>query len=127
LPLSISTLFPYTTLFRSLNAFKEAIIDAVRTSLVVIASTACAGIIVGVVNLTGVGLKFSSLIISFADISLLLILVMLMLASILLGMGLPTTPAYLILAVLGAPALIRIGIEPLPAHMFVFYFGAISM
>src|SRR5699024_5823035 len=112
---------------RPLNAFKEAIVDAVRTSLVVIASTACAGIIVGVVNLTGVGLKFSSLIISFADISLLLILVMLMLASILLGMGLPTTPAYLILAVLGAPALIRIGIEPLPAHMFVFYFGAISM
>ena len=112
---------------RPLNAFKEAIVDAVRTSLVVIASTACAGIIVGVVNLTGVGLKFSSLIISFAEISLLLILVMLMLASILLGMGLPTTPAYLILAVLGAPALIRIGIEPLPAHMFVFYFGAISM
>lgn len=48
-------------------------------------------------------------------------------ATILIGMGLPTTPAYLILAVLGAPALMRLGIEPLAAHMFVFYFGALSM
>ncbi len=112
---------------KPLHAFKEAVVEAVKSSLVVIASTACAGIVVGVVNLTGIGLKFSSLIISFADVNLLLILVMLMLASMLLGMGLPTTPAYLILAVLGAPALIRIGVEPLPAHMFVFYFGAISM
>lgn len=50
-----------------------------------------------------------------------------MLASLLMGMGLPTTPSYLILAVLGAPALIRLGVEPLAAHMFVFYFGCISM
>ncbi len=54
-------------------------------------------------------------------------LVMIMLASLLLGMGLPTTPAYLILAVLGAPTIVRMGVDPLAAHLFVFYFGCMSM
>lgn len=76
---------------------------------------------------TGLGLKFSSMMLGVANNSMFLVLVMLMLASMLLGMGLPTTPAYLILAVLGAPTLITLGVDPLAAHMFVFYFGAISM
>nr|WP_303740806.1 TRAP transporter permease [Lutispora saccharofermentans] len=101
--------------------------DAAKTSVVVISSTACAGIIVAMINLTGIGLKFSNLMISMAGQNILLILLLLMLASLLMGMGLPTTPCYLILAVLGAPALIRLGVEPLAAHMFVFYFGCISM
>lgn len=98
-----------------------------RVSLVVIASTACAGIIVAVMNLTGLGMKFSSLVLAAGGNSLLLVLIMIMLASLLLGMGLPTTPAYLILAVLGAPTLVRLGVEPLAAHLFVFYFGCMSM
>ncbi len=101
--------------------------DAAKTSVVVISSTACAGIIVAMINLTGIGLKFSNLMLSMAGQNVLLILLLLMLASLLMGMGLPTTPCYLILAVLGAPALIRLGVEPLAAHMFVFYFGCISM
>jgi len=101
--------------------------DAAKTSVVVISSTACAGIIVAMINLTGIGLKFSNLMITLAGDNVLVVLIMLMFASLLMGMGLPTTPSYLILAVLGAPALVRMGIEPLAAHMFVFYFGCISM
>lgn len=101
--------------------------DAAKTSVVVISSTACAGIIVAMINLTGIGLKFSNLMISLAGQNTFIILLLLMLASLLMGMGLPTTPSYLILAVLGAPALIRLGVVPFAAHMFVFYFGCISM
>ncbi|WP_025642005.1 TRAP transporter permease [Schnuerera ultunensis] len=105
----------------------DAFEDAAKTSVIVISSTACAGIIVAMINLTGIGLKFSNIMISLAGGNIFVILVLLMLASLLMGMGLPTTPSYLILAVLGAPALIRLGVEPLAAHMFVFYFGCISM
>src|SRR5690606_23848291 len=101
--------------------------EAAKTSLVVISSTATAGIVVGIINLTGLGLKFSNLMLSVAGNSLFLVLVMIMFASLLLGMGLPTTPAYLILAVLAAPTLIGLGVDPLAAHMFVFYFGCMSM
>ena len=111
----------------SFKSLVKAFETGARTSLVVVASTACAGIIVSVINLTGLGMKFSSVIVSLAAGSLFLTLVFIMLASLLLGMGLPTTPAYLILAVLGAPALVRLGADPLASHMFVFYFGAISM
>ena len=106
-----------------LNAFESG----AKVSLVVIASTACAGIIVAVINLTGLGMKFSSLVLAIGGNNLFMVLFMIMCASLFLGMGLPTTPAYLILAVLGAPSLVRMGVEPIAAHLFVFYYGAISM
>ena len=98
-----------------------------KVGLVVIASTACAGIIVAVINLTGLGMKFSSVVLTAGGSNLVLVMVLIMLASLLLGMGLPTTPAYLILAVLGAPTMVKLGVEPLAAHLFVFYFGCMSM
>ena len=119
----IGILFSKTTLAQFIDSF----VQAAKSSLVVIASTSCAGIIVAVINLTGLGLKFSNVMIQVAGSSMFLVLVMLMLASMILGMGLPTTPAYLILAVLGAPTLIRLGADPMAAHLFVFYFGAVSM
>jgi len=106
-----------------INAFE----NGAKIGLVVIASTACAGIIVAVINLTGLGMKFTSLVLAIGGSNLFLVLIMIMLASLLLGMGLPTTPAYLILAVLGAPTLVRMGVQPLAAHLFVFYFGCMSM
>lgn len=121
--IALGMLVSGTTIRDLIKAFE----DAAKTSVVVISSTACAGIIVAMINLTGIGLKFSNLMISLAGNNLLIILFLLMLASLLMGMGLPTTPSYLILAVLGAPALIRLGVEPLAAHMFVFYFGCVSM
>lgn len=105
----------------------DAFRDGARGAMVVVTACACAGIVVAVINLTGLGLRFSNIVVAAAGGNLVLLLVFVMFACILLGMGLPTTPAYLVLAVLGAPALQSLGIPPLAAHMFIFYFGCISM
>ncbi|MEA4882296.1 MAG: TRAP transporter permease [Clostridia bacterium] len=91
-------------------------------------ATACgaAGIVIGVVSLTGIGVRFSQVVIDLARGSLPMTLLYTMLACIVLGMGLPTTAAYIITAVLGAPALISLGVQPLAAHLFVFYFACLS-
>jgi len=87
---------------------------------------ACAGIVVGIFSLTGLGMKLSTMLIDIAGGSLLLLLFLTMIASLILGMGMPTTASYIVLAVLVAPALIKMGVVPLAAHLFVFYFGIIS-
>ncbi|APE30616.1 C4-dicarboxylate ABC transporter permease [Halomonas aestuarii] len=92
----------------------------------IIAVCACAGLIVGVISLTGVGARFSSLLLGLAGVSQLLALIFAMLISILLGMGMPTTAAYAVAASVVAPGLINIGIQPLVAHFFVFYFAVVS-
>ncbi|OLS40079.1 TRAP transporter permease [Bacillus sp. MRMR6] len=97
-----------------------------ESALGMIAACATAGLVIGVLNLTGAGLKFASLILSFAGDNLALALIMTMCATIILGMGLPTTAAYLITAAVVAPALIQMGVAPLAAHMFVFYFACLS-
>ncbi|MCB1991994.1 MAG: TRAP transporter permease [Geminicoccaceae bacterium] len=91
-----------------------------------IAVCACAGIIVGVIGLTGVGLRFSAMLLTVADTSQFLALLFAMGISLMLGMGMPTTAAYAVAASVVAPGLIRLGIEPLIAHFFVFYFAVIS-
>ena len=95
-------------------------------SIQIIAVCACAGIIVGVISLTGVGARFSSLLLGLAGVSQLLALFFAMCISILLGMGMPTTAAYAVAASVVAPGLINIGIQPLVAHFFVFYFAVVS-
>lgn len=95
-------------------------------SIQIIAVCACAGLIVGVISLTGVGARFSSLLLGLAGVSQLLALFFAMLISILLGMGMPTTAAYAVAASVVAPGLINIGIQPLVAHFFVFYFAVMS-
>jgi TRAP transporter 4TM/12TM fusion protein len=107
---------------RILDAFNLA----ARMSIQLIAVCACAGIIVGVIGLTGVGLKFSSMLLGIAEHSQLLALVFAMLISMLLGMGMPTTAAYAVAASVVAPGLQQLGIPPLIAHFFVFYFAVIS-
>lgn len=92
----------------------------------IIAVCACAGLIVGVISLTGVGARFSSLLLGLAGVSQLLALLFAMCISILLGMGMPTTAAYAVAASVVAPGLINIGIQPLVAHFFVFYFAVVS-
>ena len=106
---------------------KKAFVDGAKTALIIIASTSCAGIIVAIINLTGIGMKFTTAILAIAGGNLFFILFFIMLASMFIGMGLPTTPAYLILAVLGAPTLVNLGVTPVAAHMFVFYFSCLSM
>ncbi|MEX2465584.1 MAG: TRAP transporter fused permease subunit [Gemmatimonadota bacterium] len=92
----------------------------------VAAACAAAGIVVGVASLTGIGLRMSELIITLSGGNLLIALLLTALGSVVLGMGLPTTAAYVVLAALGAPALEQLGVPLLAAHMFIFYFGCIS-
>ena len=96
------------------------------SALPVAAACAAAGIVIGVVNLTGLGLRFSSLIINLSGGSLLVALVLTMVASLILGMGLPTTPAYVIQAALAVPALVNLGVPIIAAHLFCLYFAVIS-
>ncbi|KJS36062.1 MAG: C4-dicarboxylate ABC transporter permease [Rhodospirillaceae bacterium BRH_c57] len=95
-------------------------------SIQIIAVCACAGIIVGVISLTGVGARFSSLLLGMAAASQLMAMVFAMAISILLGMGMPTTAAYAVAASVVAPGLIQLGIPALTAHFFVFYFAVVS-
>ncbi len=104
----------------------QALETGARSALGVAAATACAGIIVGVVTLTGVGLKFANGLLDFSGGIILLTLFLTMIASILLGMGTPTTANYIITSTIAAPAIIALGKPALAAHMFTFYFGIVA-
>jgi TRAP transporter 4TM/12TM fusion protein len=109
-----------------LRSMLGALNSGARMSVQLIAVCACAGIIVGVIGLTGVGLRFSSMLLQVAATSQLLALIFAMGISMLLGMGMPTTAAYAVAAAVVAPGLIQLGISPLIAHFFVFYYAVIS-
>ena len=108
------------------KSYIEALVASSHGALMVSACCACSGLIVGVLSLTGIGYKFINLITILAGDSLFLLMVYLMLTSFVLGMGIPTTPAYIVVATLGAPALIKAGAPQLVAHMFVFYYAILS-
>jgi len=90
-------------------------------------AVACVGIIMGMILMTGLASRFSGLIIGIAGNNLAAILFMTMFASMILGMGLPTSVAYIILALMVAPGLVRVGVPPLAAHLFIFFSGMMSM
>lgn len=100
--------------------------DGAKRIIEIGVTCAAAGIIVGVLSLTGLGGKFSELLINLAGGRLLLALLATMVVAIILGMGMPTTAAYAIGASVLAPALIQLGVTPLAAHMFLLYFAVIS-
>lgn len=104
----------------------EALELGMKNALQLIAIVATAGIIVGVIALTGVGQRFSTMLLSIADNNMLIALLFAMALSIILGMGMPTTAAYAVAASVVAPGLVRLGMDPLLAHMFVFYYAVIS-
>jgi TRAP transporter 4TM/12TM fusion protein len=104
----------------------DALEDGARNTLAVAAACACAGIVIGVIALTGAGLQFTSLVLAAAKESLIPALGLTMIAGIILGMGMPTTPAYIVQAALLIPALIKLQVLPIAAHLFVFYFAIIS-
>ncbi|WP_240374946.1 TRAP transporter permease [Bacillus piscicola] len=101
----------------------DALEDGARTALAVAIACAAVGIIVGVATMTGFGIKLANAIVTLGGASILLTLLFTMVACIILGMGLPSIPTYIITATMAAPALVQLGIEPLVAHLFVFYFG----
>ena len=100
--------------------------NGARAVLPIAAACACSGIVVGVLTLTGLGLKMSYLLVQIAHGILPILLILAMLASILLGMGITTTAAYLLVAIIIAPVLVQMGVSELAAHMFVFYYAVIS-
>ncbi len=110
----------------SFDALGHALLRAASGTVQVAAACAAAGIVVGVASLTGIGLRMSELIVTLSGGYLPLALILTALGSIVLGMGLPTTAAYVVLAALGAPALISLGTPVLAAHLFIFYFGCLS-
>lgn len=108
--------------WKIINSLKKAALGSVN----VVATCAVAGFLVGALNITGLGLKFSAIIISLANGNLFLTLVFSAFASIILGMGLPIVACYIILAVLVAPALISMGLPPMAAHLFILFFGTFA-
>ncbi|MBL6952907.1 MAG: TRAP transporter permease [Alphaproteobacteria bacterium] len=103
-----------------------ALENGVRAAMPVSIACACAGIIIGSIFVSGLGLKFTNSVISIADGNLFALLVMTGLAAIVLGMGMTTTAVYITVAALIVPSLIEIGVSPMAAHLFAFYFGVVS-
>jgi TRAP transporter 4TM/12TM fusion protein len=110
----------------NLHKFLRALELGAKGALSVIVACAVAGLIVGTVTLTGIGLKFADLIITISKGSLYPALVLTMLASIIMGMGMPTTALYIILGSMVAPAIVKMGVPVVAAHLFIFYFGCMA-
>jgi len=105
----------------------DALAKTGYNSVMVVCACASAGVVIGVVLLTGMGAKITALVITLSAGSLILALPLVMLASILFGMGLPTVVCYVLLASTVAPSLIDLGVTPLGAHLYIFYFGMLCM
>jgi TRAP transporter 4TM/12TM fusion protein len=110
----------------SIKDIISALEEGAKSALPVVAACATAGIIVGVVTLTGLGMKMSGGLVRLAGGNIYLTMFFTMIGSLILGMGVPTTANYIIQATVSAPALMLLGVEPLAAHLFVFYFGIVA-
>ncbi len=124
--------FPVAALRKStrevvtLRNILDAVVEGARNAIPVALACACAGIVIGVVTLSGLGIVFTQLVVRVAADALLIALILTMLAGIVLGMGMPTTPAYIIMTALLVPAIIKLGVIPPAAHLFALYFAVLS-
>jgi TRAP transporter 4TM/12TM fusion protein len=103
-----------------------ALVDGAKNAVSVALACGCAGIVIGVISLTGLGIEFTSFVLEISQNSLVLALFFTMIAGIILGMGMPTTPAYIMQVALLVPAVVKLGVPVEAAHMFVFYFAILS-
>jgi TRAP transporter 4TM/12TM fusion protein len=128
----IFSVFPTIMLRKSsrqhLNAqnMLEALVDGAKNAVGVALACGCAGIVIGVIALSGLGIEFTSFVLDISQNSLVIALFFTMLAGIILGMGMPTTPAYIMQVALLVPAVVKLGVTVEAAHMFVFYFAILS-
>jgi TRAP transporter 4TM/12TM fusion protein len=106
--------------------FLAALEAGIRATMPVTIACACAGLIIGSIFVSGLGLKFTQSVIELSGGNLLALLALTGISAIVLGMGITTTAVYITVAALIVPALIKIGVEPIAAHMFAFYFGVVS-
>lgn len=107
----------------SLNDIIDAMVASAKSTVSVAIACACVGIIVGVCSITGFALNMASTIIQIGGQSLMFTLMFTMVTCMILGMGLPSIPSYIITSTIAAPALVTLGIPPIAAHMFCFYFA----
>ena len=112
--------------FRNPLRWFDALVDAGRSSATLMIVVAGIGFVIGVVNMTGIGLMFAENVLAFAESNLVMALVMVMFASLVMGMGVPTGAAYLIIAIVLGPAIEALGVPTIAAHLFVLYFGVLS-
>lgn len=124
--ISIATAMLRANTRMSLYDIVDGLIKGARGALGVLIACASAGIIIGVVTKTGIGLKLASALVMLSEGSFMLLLFCTMITSLILGMGVPTTANYVITSTIAAPALVALGVPILAAHMFVFYFGIIA-
>ncbi len=104
----------------------EALQEGAKNTLAVAMACACAGIVIGCVTITGLGITFTQVVIALSKDYLLLALILTAIAGIVLGMGMPTTPAYIVMVALLVPALVKLGAALPAAHMFALYFAILS-
>lgn len=123
--LIIASMFKASTRMK-LSDIWDALRDAGMTAFSITVACACAGMIVATVSMTGLGIKFSNMIGTLSGGKEFIALILTMLASVILGMALPTTANYIVQAAVAAPALVALGLPVLTAHMFVFYFGVFA-
>jgi TRAP transporter 4TM/12TM fusion protein len=110
----------------TLEACRDALADGARQALPVGLACAVVGIVIGTMTLTGIGTIFGNWVVSIGEDSLIASLVLTMIVSLILGMGIPTIPNYIITSSLAAPALLTLGVPLIVSHMFVFYFGIMA-
>ena len=127
---SIGMVFLFSFVRRVTRMGPMKLIEALKRGgtgcLEVVTACACAGIVIGVVTQTGLGLKFSTLVIEASKGFLPLTLTFVAITSLILGMGVTTSAAYILTIILGGPVLIKLGVLPLAAHLFVFYYACLS-
>jgi TRAP transporter 4TM/12TM fusion protein len=127
---SIGAVFLFSFFKRATWMGPGKLIEALKRGgtgcLEVVAACACAGIVIGVVTQTGLGLKFSTIVIEASKGFLPLTLTFIAITSLILGMGVTTSAAYILTIILGGPVLVKLGILPLAAHLFVFYYSCLS-
>jgi TRAP transporter 4TM/12TM fusion protein len=122
----VAALRSTTRQYVRLGNIVEAMIEGARNALGVALACACAGIIIAVITISGLGINFTQFVVGLAQNTLILALVLTMCAGIVLGMGMPTTPAYIIMTALLVPAIVKLGVVAPAAHMFAFYFAILS-
>jgi TRAP transporter 4TM/12TM fusion protein len=125
--LALNFIFTYRGKRCSVRELARAVLDTGRASLDIILIGAAAGLVVGVLNITGLAFGLTLQLVTLSGESVLTLLLLAALLSFVLGMGMPTVGVYVLTATLIAPALVQLGVKPMAAHMFVMYYGMLSM
>ena len=110
----------------SFKKFINCLVDGALSGIEVAAVCGCAGVIIGILMRTGLGMTLSSILVSLSGGNLVILMILTMLVSMIMGMGLPTSACYIIVATFIAPAMVKMGVIPMAAHLFAFYYACLS-